>query len=381
VILSALLLGSVLGQSPGLKITGETKYKPHSLVRLKAEGADPKAGLIWRIYPRTGVARATTPKGVLEFTAPPGTYEVEVIAITKSGADEFETPEAWATVVIESCHPPEPKPDPKPDPNPNPPRPNPPSGTLDPENAIGRIQFGNAGCSATVIGPRRPDGRWDVLTAAHCMGGVGQVGRMVMPKTGKVYNVRVVAHNKTCDLAWMVTEESITDIEYANLAPANPPLRTPVWHRGYGYHLPRNKETGEVTGGETNSGQLRFYLNVSSGDSGGGIFRADTNEVVSAVCCTAGIAQKTSMWGGSTAQAHRLRPKHTSDVSDEWVPIAIPQRDDPEAETKQIDEKDWVPVEIPVRKDEEAPPQTEYRVVPTIPHYGIPLSHGPIIVR
>ena len=92
--------------------------------------------------------RATSPRGVLEFAAHPGTYEVELLVITNTdGALSVE--EARVGVTIESCTPVPPVP-PKPDPKP------PGDGKLDPVGALGRIRFGNAGCTATVIGPRRP---------------------------------------------------------------------------------------------------------------------------------------------------------------------------------------------------------------------------------
>lgn len=68
-----------------VKIVGELKYKPYQLVRLRAEGADPKAALLWRIHPES-VDRATCPKGSIEFCATPGRYRVELIAISV-GAD------------------------------------------------------------------------------------------------------------------------------------------------------------------------------------------------------------------------------------------------------------------------------------------------------
>lgn len=68
-----LFLPLAAGAEP-IRIAGETKYKPHSLVRLKAENADPKAAVLWRVYPSKDVQRATTPRGVLEFAAHPGTY-------------------------------------------------------------------------------------------------------------------------------------------------------------------------------------------------------------------------------------------------------------------------------------------------------------------
>jgi hypothetical protein len=294
-----------------IRIGGETKYKPHSLVRLKAEGVDAKAALLWRVYPSKDVQRATSPRGVLEFAAHPGTYEVELLVITNTDG-VLSVEEARTSVTIESCTPVPPVP-PKPDPKP------PEGGKLDPVNALGRIRFGNAGCTATVIGPRRPDGRWDVLTAAHCVSGVGARGTLTL-KDNRSFGIRVVAFHKTPDVAW---------------------------HMGFGVDKPGNREDGTVAERENGQGQLRMVLSVSSGDSGGGIFRADTNELVSVVCCTSGMARKVSMWGCSAEVARRTRPKPADDADEAWVPVPIPICKDGKREDAGTGE--WTPHPIPIR--------------------------------
>jgi len=312
---AALLACGTLAAQPdaGLKLTGDATYEPFTIVKLKAEGVSPKAALIWRVTPDEKVSRATTTRDRLEFVAPPGVYRVELLVITVDADGNAHAEERRTTVTIKSCCPP------KPD-EPKPPEPG-PGGTLDPSNAIGRIQFGSAGCSATVVGPRRSDGRWDVLTAAHCIASQGQKGSMRMPKSGKTLGVTVVNFDRQSDLCWLVTDEPVSEIEYANLAKSNPSRGVKVWHQGYGVDVPRNREDGEVTSsGELTGGQLQFYLSVSSGDSGGGIFRADTNEVVSAVCCTQAKGVKTFMYGGSAERAWKMRPGK----ADDWQPLTVP---------------------------------------------------------
>jgi len=332
-VVSLLALAPVAVHADTIRIVGETKYKPHSLVRLKAEGVDPKAGIIWRVYPSKDVQRATSPRGVLEFAAHPGTYEVELLAITNTeGALSVE--EARVSVTIESCAPVPPTP-PKPDPKPG-------DGKLDPVNALGRIRFGSAGCTATVIGPRRSDGRWDVLTAAHCVSGVGARGTMTL-NDGRSLGLRVVAHHRTPDVAWCVTDEEIADLPYALIAAKNPEPGTPIWHMGFGVDKPGNREDGVIAEGENAQGQLRMILSVSSGDSGGGIFRADTNELVSVVCCTSGMGRRVSMWGCSAEVAQKTRPKATDD-EEGWVPVPIPLR----PWLAELDDE-WQPVPIPIR--------------------------------
>jgi hypothetical protein len=317
-----------------VRIAGETKYKPHSLVRLRAEGIDAKAAILWRVHPSKDVQRATTPRGVLEFAAHPGTYEVELLVITNADGN-LMVEEARVSVTIESCTPVPPVP-PKPDPKP------PGDGKLDPVGALGRIRFGSAGCTATVIGPRRADGRWDVLTAAHCVSGVGQKGTLTL-KDGRSLGLRVVAHHKGPDVAWCVTEEEVADLPYALVAAKNPEPGTPIWHMGYGVDKPGNREDGTVVERENGQGQLRMSLSVSSGDSGGGIFRSDTNELISVVCCTSGMGRKVSMWGCSAEVAQRTRPK-TSDAEETWIPVPIPLRSWP-----ADFEDEWQPFPIPIR--------------------------------
>jgi hypothetical protein len=333
-----LVLAPLAAHADTIRIGGETKYKPHSLVRLKAEGVDAKAALLWRVYPSKDVQRATSPRGLLEFAAHPGTYEVELLVITNTDGT-LSVEEARVSVTIESCTPVPPVP-PKPDPKP------PEGGKLDPVGALGRIRFGTAGCTATVIGPRRPDGRWDVLTAAHCVSGVGARGTLTL-KDGHSFGIRVVAFHKTPDVAWCVTDDEVKDLPYALIAESNPAVDTLVWHMGFGVDKPGNREDGTVAERENAQGQLRMVLSVSSGDSGGGIFRTDTNELVSVVCCTSGMARKVSMWGCSAEVARRTRPRPADDADEAWVPVPIPICKDGKREDAGTSE--WTPHPIPIR--------------------------------
>lgn len=331
-LLCALMVAPAAA-AQSVKIVGETKYKPHALVRLRADGVDAKAALLWRVHPSKDVQKATSPRGVLEFAAHPGTYEVELLVITNAG-EGLQVEEARITVEIESCTPAPPKPDPKP----------PGDGKLDPVAALGRIRFGNAGCTATVIGPRRPDGRWDVLTASHCVSGVGQRGTLVL-KDGRSLGLRVVSHQPTPDVAWCVTDDAAGDLPYALVANANPAVNTAIWHMGFGVDKPGNREDGTVAQAENAQGQLRMVLSVSSGDSGGGIFRTDTNEVISTVCCTSGMARSVAMWGASTEAIRKARLK--ADMAEAWVPIPIPICQD--GKRQDASGTEWTPLPIPIR--------------------------------
>jgi len=274
-----------------LTISGETKVKPYKLVKLTAQGAGVKdAALVWDISDdeKCDIEEFN---GRFLFTAPPGVYKVKVRALRldKDGKTTSET--ARITVTIEG----EPKPPP-------------PKKAADPIGATCKLRFGNAGCTATILWPRRPDGRWDVLTASHCTGDVGSNGQITL-KDGRTFKVTVVARNRAADLSWLVTAEAPAEMPYAVLAADTPHAETKVFHIGYGVDRPGNRETGRVQGGPAHDGKLSFKLSVSSGDSGGGIFREDTEELVAAVCCTTGMARNVTMFGGGCATAWSMRPK------------------------------------------------------------------------
>lgn len=342
VLVCWLILGACEVASGEVKIFGETKYKPHSLVRLRADGVDAKAAIRWKVSPSKDVQKATTAKSVLEFAAHPGTYEVELLVIqTIDGNLQFE--EQIVTVEIEGCKPLPPLPDPKtPDPKtPDMPKPNPLA-------ALGKIRFGNAGCTATII-ERRPDGRWDLLTAAHCTGPVGSRGTFYA-KDGREFAVTVTARNTNSDLCWLESDDAnIKDLPFAMVAKSSPVVGTKIWHAGYGYDKPGNREDGEVVANPDSNGQIMYLLSVSSGDSGGGIFNADTGEWLGAVCCTSSMAQKGRVWAGGPLAAKELRTKIQRSTSnrDEWVPLEIPVRKH-DAE-QQMEQRGWVPVPIPIR--------------------------------
>jgi hypothetical protein len=82
-----------------LKIVGETECWPDKLVRLRAEGVPDGAQLRWRVTPDDQVDIATTTRDVLEFVAPAGDYQVELLTLAKDKPDaSFD--EARVTVSI-----------------------------------------------------------------------------------------------------------------------------------------------------------------------------------------------------------------------------------------------------------------------------------------
>lgn len=189
------------------------------------------------------------------------------------------------------------------------------------KEAIGRIQFGNAGCTATVIGPRRVDGRYDVLTAAHCIQTVGATGTMHL-RDGRVLTIRSVARDPRADCCWCETVSDVGELPFMNLACCAPPIGAKLWHAGFGVDRPGNVEEGTVTGPVTPDGKLQMRMSVSSGDSGGGIILTETGEVVSCVCCTAMRGALATMFGAGPVAINKLRPSGHTAL--EWEPVPIP---------------------------------------------------------
>lgn len=231
-------------------------------------------------------------KSVAVVVSRPGSYRIAALACSSSGLLD----PVYVDLVRTGAETP-----------PKSPSPDGKSGSLDPRRSIVRLSFPGKGCTATVIGPRRPDGRWDVVTASHCTDGIGSKGK-ITTQDGTVLGVTVAARDTKPDLCWLVTDESGLELSYALLADDTPAAGRKVWHAGYGTDKPGNVETGEVLSGEGSTGMIAFLLSVSPGDSGGGIFDEETGRWVGGVCCTSGMARKATMYAGGPRAAARLRP-------------------------------------------------------------------------
>lgn len=290
------------------KITGEMAVNPGKLVRLKADQLPEKSTIRWRVTP--AVDRADTVRELLQFTAVPGEYRVELLVVSPAKDGLFEIHEDTVSVKIGGA---EPAPAPRPMPRPEPAR------------AVSRIQFGNAGCTACPIGPRRPDGRWFVLTAAHCLGSIGETGTMTLQDSRRL-SVRVVAINRKADCAWLLTEQAHDSLPFAELADADAAPGAEVWHAGYGVDKPGNREEGLVQSAASSDGQVQFLLSVSSGDSGGPIFEKSTNRVLSTVCCTTGRGLKVPMYGSGIKAIKDLKPGDAFNTGEEWTPLELPEK-------------------------------------------------------
>lgn len=118
VVCMLVLAASAFAQAT---ISGETKVVPYKIVKLTADGVDPKAGIIWRVSPAKDVSKATSSqKSRLEFVAPPGTYTVDLLAVRLSATGETQIDEAQTTVTIGEPAPPVPPVPPVPPPSPAP---------------------------------------------------------------------------------------------------------------------------------------------------------------------------------------------------------------------------------------------------------------------
>lgn len=189
--------------------------------------------------------------------------------------------------------------------------------TTDPFNAVGELRMtrgdGTAGGSATIIGPRRADGKWDVLTAGHVVDGGTGKGSITM-KDGRKIAVTATNINNRCDVCWLVTDRNdLVGLPFAVVARNDPAEGTGIWICGYcnreDWHA-KIRNGVVAPGGMTQEGQLRFRVDIDRGDSGGGIFRADTNELVGVTSWYDHPGQPGLMGGGGApSQIHPGRPR------------------------------------------------------------------------
>ncbi len=278
----------------GPSLDAPTSVKVHQLIRLTV--IDPPAGaaVAWDYDDALVDAHIDGPR--LTATAPPGRYRFSALVVSIADGKPVVA-QLRAVVTVEGTTPPVVPTVPPTTP------PAPKKGNA--RAALCRLLVGSSG---TIIGPRRGDGRWDVLTAHHCCPAPGLRGQIVT-SSGKKLGVKRVVADSNADLCWMVTDDSVDDLPFALLAATVPDVGVNVWHAGFGVDKPGNLETGKVVYKANRRGQLGMMLSVSHGDSGGGIFRADTDELVSAVCCTSSIDRKGVMSGGTSVDAIKLRPK------------------------------------------------------------------------
>lgn len=281
--MSSLLLAFLLAQAPApLTIDGPQQVAPYRLVELRAVGNLTDCALIWDVSPEEVADTRELPGGTLLLVGPPGVYKVKLRAI-RLREGNFTAETARFTLTIGTPAPP-----------------TPPTATV-------QLRIAGSSCTATIIAPRRNDGKWDILTAAHCTGPVGSAARITL-KDGRTLAATVTVRDTTADLAWLSTDASeLTDLPAARLAANDPTAGVRIWHAGYGVDRPGNRMEGTLLGGPDAAGQLRLRLSVSPGDSGSGIFRVDNGELVAVVCCTLIPGSHSTVWGGAASTARRLR--------------------------------------------------------------------------
>lgn len=112
-----------------LLVEGQDVVKEHKLVRLSLKNAPNGYTILWDVHPFGVADKATNAKlkSVVEFTAPPGVYQVQVRAI--KGEDVLE---AFKTITIQPAIPTPMPPGPGPGPGPLPPGPGPAPGPAAP---------------------------------------------------------------------------------------------------------------------------------------------------------------------------------------------------------------------------------------------------------
>ncbi len=290
-VLAAAAIASGTGTAAAgavVELPAEMRVKVKRLAKIVAKCDGPVKWL--NLHEDLDLIPGENGKTAIVLGARPGRYKIAAYTADKDGPSD----PAYCTVIVEDDAPPGPPPAPPPAPKP-----------ANPEAAIVRIRFGNAGCTATIIGPRRTDGRWNVLSAAHCISGVGAKGQMTL-KDGRAFALTVSKVDRTADISWLLTDAAPEGLPTATIAAEAPAVGTKIWHMGYGVDRPGNRESGTINSAIDSHGQIKMRLSVSSGDSGGGIFREDNGELVACVCCTAGMARVADVWGGAGITATKI---------------------------------------------------------------------------
>jgi len=193
-----------------------------------------------------------------------------------------------------------------------------------PCDAVTKIIMSGGYCSATIVGPKREDGRWYLVSAAHCHRRVGEEVTVVL-RNGISFGARVIAINRKSDCSILLTDQRHDKLPWLRIADTYE-IGDKVFHCGYGVHIPGNREDGYIVAKENADLQIRYRLSVSQGDSGGGIIATKTGELLSPVCCTTRLNGVGDVWGASP-RVIRSMITHPTNFLDDLKPISMPVRD------------------------------------------------------
>jgi len=316
-------------------ISGETSVRIGTLVRLSASGVPDTHVMGWAVSGPHRVSRADTRSNVCQWTAPPGTYTVALGVWPRVGTADAATVTTEVTIVDDR-------------PAPVIVRPPAPKGrVVHAKDAVVRVQFGGNGSTGVPILTGRDDGRVNVLTAAHCVPDGVEVGRLILAD-GSTHPLSVVVFSATSDWCWCVTDQPLPDLPRARMSAHLPAKGERVQHGGFGIDRPGNLESGTVTVPENGEGQTQYRLSVSSGDSGGPIWDAETGAVYSVVCCTTEMGKEADVWGASAARIRAGLPaRYWLAGPFAWTPMPVPLR---AAARNRRAAGEWPPADLPTRR-------------------------------
>lgn len=173
---------------------------------------------------------------------------------------------------------------------------------VDAVQATARFSSGGTGCTCTILGPTPRAGYVAVLTANHCSGRLGRTFTVHL-KDGRSYEAVTIAMDREADCALGVIK-TMDVLPYAKIATSDPEAGVKVWQAGYGRGKSEKRYDGTVV--SVGAAQTQMRIAFFSGDSGGGIFRDDNNELVSVVCCTEQIGAVTKSYGATVARIRAM---------------------------------------------------------------------------
>lgn len=278
--------------------------EPYKLVDLAPPAAVEGAAYLWDVVPEDVADVRELPGGRLILTGPPGRYALKLRAVTMAEG-KLAVQTTRYVVTINGAVAPPPRPPDKP--------PAVPEGRLDPMRARVRLSVPaeggrSYGCSGTVIRPRQPGGKWQMLSAAHCIPG-GKTEGTIRTTDDRSFRVRLLVADRRADIAWFEILEPPADLWYADLAREVPAVGTPIWHAGYGVDRPGNTERGTIRRGERADGMIEMDISTSSGDSGTGFFHDKNGQVVAVLYGVQWEGRGPVSIGGCCRRAWEIRPE------------------------------------------------------------------------